>query len=117
MASAKGLWFLGGVGIGVAIGLLYAPQSGADTREMLGRKTDEGLEFVNRKSEELRQQAGEYAERGKQVVERGKEVMGRSVERGRDAFSRQKEQFQAAVDAGKQAYRESSEPKSETGTL
>ena len=35
------LGFLAGAVVGVAIGLLYAPQSGAETREMLAQKASE----------------------------------------------------------------------------
>ncbi|MDQ1610049.1 MAG: hypothetical protein QOE16_2781, partial [Microbacteriaceae bacterium] len=36
------LWFLTGLGIGAAVGILYAPQSGSETREILMAKADEG---------------------------------------------------------------------------
>ena len=71
MAESKsGLWFLVGLGIGVAAGILYAPQSGEETRDMLKRKAGEGKELLGRKTSELRQQAGGYAERGRQAVSR-----------------------------------------------
>ncbi len=96
MASSRALWFLTGVGLGAAIGVLYAPRSGDETREMLGKKAEDSRNAVTRKSGELRQSVTQMADRGRQVV------------------SRQVDQFQAAVDAGRQAFRESSTP--ETGS-
>jgi gas vesicle protein len=107
MAENKGLWFLAGLGLGTAIGILYAPRSGAETREYLGRKTGEAGDMVTRKAGELRQQASDMVDRGKEYVDRGREAVSRSFDRGKEVWERNKEQFQAAVDAGKQAYRES----------
>src|SRR5262249_43307551 len=36
------LWFLTGLGIGAVVGILYAPQSGNETREILMAKAEEG---------------------------------------------------------------------------
>ena len=43
------VWFLAGLGVGVAVGMLYAPRPGDETREQWFQKADEGREvFVNR---------------------------------------------------------------------
>jgi len=81
-------WFLFGVGIGTAVGLLYAPHSGSETREILMAKAEEGRDFMKKRAREAREQAGQWAERGKQ------------------AYTSQKEQIRSAVEAGRQAYRE-----------
>lgn len=86
--SNKGLWFLAGLGIGAVVGILYAPQSGEETRDLISRKAQQGRDMVKNKSAEIRDQASQYAERGRQAV------------------TRQIDQFQAAVDAGRQAFRE-----------
>lgn len=97
MGQSKGMWFLAGLGLGALVGILYAPRSGDETRELLTRKAAESRDRVRNKSAELRQQAGDY------------------VERGRQAVTRQIDQFQAAVEAGRQAYREASR-ESESGS-
>ncbi len=90
MDDSKGLsYFMLGLGIGVAVGIVFAPQSGEDTRGLLRSKALEGGDYVKRRSEELKDTAGELVEKGKTVMKT------------------QKEQLAAAVDAGKQAYRES----------
>jgi len=81
-------YFFLGLGVGVAIGILFAPKAGEETREYLKSKADEGKDFVKRRSEELRDSATGLFDRSKSAV------------------ARQKEQLAAAVDAGKQAYRE-----------
>jgi gas vesicle protein len=81
-------YFFLGMGIGVAIGILFAPKSGEETRRLIKEKADEGKGYVKRRSEEARESASEL------------------VERGKEAVGRQKDQLSAAVEAGKQAYRE-----------
>ena len=81
-------YFFLGLGLGVAVGVLFAPQSGEETRRLLRDKADEGAEYVRRRSNDLRETAAETLERGKQTLQR------------------KKESLSAAVDAGRQAYRE-----------
>ena len=50
-------WFLAGLGLGAAVGILYAPKSGRETRETLLSSADEGREFVTQRSRELALQA------------------------------------------------------------
>ncbi len=81
-------YFFLGLGLGVAVGVLFAPKSGEETREFLRSKANEGVDLAKRRASDLREQASEAIERGKQTIQRH-----------RDNLS-------AAVDAGKQAYRE-----------
>jgi len=84
-------YFFLGLGLGVAVGLLFAPKSGSETRELLLNKADEGKEYLKRQSEQLRSSAGD------------------AYERSKSALARQREQLSAAVEAGRQAYREAVE--------
>lgn len=81
-------YFFLGLGIGVAVGILFAPKSGEETRELLKEKAEEGKEYLKRRSEELRESAVDALDKSKQAI------------------TRQKEQLTAAVEAGKAAYRE-----------
>ncbi len=81
-------YFFLGLGLGVAVGVLFAPKSGAETREYLRSKAEEGSDYVKRRAEELRDSAAD------------------AVDRGKDTLRRHKENLSAAVDAGRQAYRD-----------
>jgi gas vesicle protein len=81
-------YFFLGLGLGVAVGVLFAPKSGEETREFLRSKAEEGAELAKRSAADLREAAAETLERGKSAVQR------------------HKENLSAAVEAGKQAYRE-----------
>jgi len=89
------VWFLAGLGLGALAGVLYAPRSGAETRDVLRARAEEGKEYVRSRAREAREQAQQWADRG------------------REAMSQQKDQFRAAYEAGRQAYHEAT---TETGT-
>jgi gas vesicle protein len=88
MDDNKFSYFFLGLGLGVAAGLLFAPKTGAETRDLLRSKADEGKDFVMKRSNELVDNAND------------------AIEKGKTAISRQKDNLNAAVEAGKQAYRE-----------
>ncbi|HET9180301.1 MAG TPA: YtxH domain-containing protein [Terriglobia bacterium] len=59
-----------GVGIGAAMGLLYAPQSGRQTRKLISRAAEDGADFVAERSRDICRQAEEAFERGKDLATR-----------------------------------------------
>src|SRR5436309_1862996 len=89
-SGGKFAYFLAGLGIGSVVGILFAPRSGEETRDMLSSRYDEGRDYVSRRGREVREQAEDMVERGRRTV------------------GRTKENLQSAVEAGKQAYREAS---------
>jgi gas vesicle protein len=82
------LWFLAGLGVGAVVGVLYAPHPGNETRDVLRTKAEEGREYVRGRARQAKEQASEW------------------VDRGKDVLNQQKEQFRAAYEAGRQAYSE-----------
>jgi gas vesicle protein len=81
-------YFFLGLGLGVAAGVLFAPKSGAETRQFLRSKAEEGTDYVKQRAEDLKETTAESLERSKQTIQK------------------QKDNLAAAVEAGKQAYRE-----------
>jgi gas vesicle protein len=81
-------YFCLGLGLGVAVGVLFAPKSGVETREFLRGKAEEGTDYVKRRADDLRESAAD------------------ALDRSKDTIRRHKDNLSAAVDAGKQAYRE-----------
>ena len=85
-SSGGTLWFLAGLGIGAAVGLLYAPKTGEETRQKIREAAEQGRDVVKDSAQKAREQAGTWADKG------------------RDYLNSQKDQIGAAVDAGRQAY-------------
>lgn len=81
-------YFFLGLGVGVAVGLLFAPQSGEETRDILKNKADDAKDRLRRRGQEFRESAED------------------AISRGRETITRHRESVSAAVDAGKQAYRD-----------
>lgn len=61
-------FFFLGLGIGVAVGILFAPKSGQETRELIRSKADEGRDYLKRRGNELRESAGDLLDRGRSAV-------------------------------------------------
>jgi len=94
--DSKLSYFFLGVGLGVAVGVLFAPKAGTETREFIRDKAGEGVDFVKRRGEDLRDTTTE------------------TIGRTKEKLRRQKENLASAVDAGRQAYRDAtSEPATE----
>jgi len=93
MTSNSGLCFLTGLAAGVAVGFLFAPQTGEATRDLIGRKADEGKSALKEQGLRLKKQAKEMRSRATDLVEQGK-----------DALNEEKERLEFAVDAGVTAY-------------
>jgi gas vesicle protein len=80
--------FLLGLGVGVAVGMLFAPKSGEETRELIKNKAGESGEYLKQRGAELKDTASGW------------------VDKGKETLNRQKDTLNEAVDAGKQAYRD-----------
>jgi gas vesicle protein len=92
-------YFLLGLGIGVAAGILWAPRSGEETRQLLADKAGDGADF-------LRSRAQDGTEYVKNRADDVKQSASELYEKSRTTVARHKENLAAAVEAGKQAYRE-----------
>lgn len=68
-----------GLGVGALIALLYAPKAGEEMREDLRRKANDSTDYIKRRSDEVRKQAGDMIEKGKQTVN---EAVQRGTETG-----------------------------------
>ena len=81
--STNVVWFLTGAALGAAIALLYAPQSGEDTRRLLTKKArrsraaladvgedimDKGRELYDQ-GRRVAEEAGDLFDRGRRIIE------------------------------------------------
>ncbi|MDQ2711317.1 MAG: YtxH domain-containing protein [Acidobacteriota bacterium] len=92
-------YFLLGLGIGVAAGILWAPRSGEETRALLADKAGESADYLKDRAQE----GGDYV---KQRTDDLKQSAADLYEKGKTTVAQQKGNLNAAVEAGKQAYRD-----------
>ena len=90
------LWFLAGLGIGAALGILYAPKTGEETRQKIREAAEQGRDAVKESAQKAREQAGTWADKG------------------REYLNSQKDQIRTAYEAGRQADRETTTDDGET---
>ena len=69
------LAFIMGAVSGAAVALLYAPQSGRETRE-----------YLNDRATEARTRAAEAAAKGRDALNQGRDTLTTAIERGREAY-------------------------------
>ena len=67
--------FVLGALAGAAVALLMAPQTGEETRRLLGDKAREGAD-----------KAAEAARQGRELLNRQKDTISSAIERGREAY-------------------------------
>ena len=78
-------FFVVGAGIGALLALLLAPKTGEQTRKLIVRKAEDGKDYMASKGRELRGQAEEFVEKGKEVVTKQKERLAEVLETGKEA--------------------------------
>jgi gas vesicle protein len=81
------LWFLAGLGVGAVVGVLYAPRSGDEIREVILSKAGEGAEKARQTAQRAREQASEWVDRGSDVINQQKDRVRTAYEAGRQAYN------------------------------
>jgi gas vesicle protein len=73
------VWFTAGAAIGATIALLYAPQTGKETRRFLHKKTREGREAIADAGGDLADKAKDLFDKGRHMADEAADLF----ERGR----------------------------------
>ena len=111
----KGL-LIGGI-IGAVVGILYAPKSGKETREEIGRKAEELMAKAKEEYEQALEKSRKTYEtavsRLKKLEESAREKVGEleakagtMVEKGKESLEDNKSRLKRAIDAGVEAFKE-----------
>lgn len=111
MSQQKKEFVLGmliGSAVGAAVALLYAPQGGSDTRELIRHKGVETKEkvagvagnvkqTVTEKADHVRASTHDLVDKGKGFVEAKKSQITAAMDAGKEAYTRKKEELQSEV--------------------
>jgi len=84
--------FLLGFGIGVTVGILFAPKSGPESRKYIADKANQGTDYLVKQGQQLKDNASDLLDRGMQSVSSQKQkvadAIGNTADRMKD-FQRQ----------------------------
>ncbi|HEY4360135.1 MAG TPA: YtxH domain-containing protein [Bryobacteraceae bacterium] len=77
--SGSLVWFVAGAAVGAAVALLYAPQSGRDTRRIISKKARYASEAAADVSRDLMDKGRDLYDKGRKVADEAADLF----ERGR----------------------------------
>ena len=86
MKTDKLVWFVAGASIGATLALLFAPQSGHDTRRYIGKRARKGREALEEAGEDLMEKGRDLYERGREMAEEVADEATEMIDRGRRMF-------------------------------
>ena len=66
-------YLVAGIGFGAAAGILFAPKSGKQTRRLIANKAGDTRDYITERGREVRRQANEAMDKGRDYVTRQKE--------------------------------------------
>lgn len=84
--SNKLVWFVAGASLGATLALLFAPQSGEDTRRYLGKQARYGRRKLERAGREALDQGRDLYERGRDLADEAAEIVEEGIGRARRTF-------------------------------
>lgn len=78
-SGQKAITFLTGLGVGMGLALLFAPQAGAETREWIEDTADDGIK-------QLRKTGRRSLRNLQAAVSRGEDTVSNAIKTGKDAL-------------------------------
>jgi len=81
-SSERLMWFVAGMAVGAALGLLFAPKSGEELRRLIGEKAGEGRDYLKDAGRDAYAKGRELYDKGRELAEDAADLF----ERGRKAI-------------------------------
>ena len=85
-------FLLGGV-VGAGLALLFAPQSGRETREKIKDLADDVKEKSTEYVKQAKEKAASLVDEGKGYYDEKKSILKSAVEAGKEAYEKEKEKY------------------------
>jgi gas vesicle protein len=81
--SNKLMWFVAGASLGATLAILFAPQSGEETRAYLGKQAARGRERLAETGQDAYEKGRDLFERGRDLADDAAESLERGINRAR----------------------------------
>lgn len=75
--ESRVIWFFAGAAIGATVALLFAPQSGRETRELIGRRANEGRDALADAGHDIAERSKELYDKGKRIADEAADLFDR----------------------------------------
>ncbi|PKL51998.1 MAG: hypothetical protein CVV37_03430 [Nitrospira bacterium HGW-Nitrospira-1] len=85
-------FLLGGV-VGAGLALLFAPQSGRETRQKIMDLTEEAKKKSTESAHQAKEKISSMVEEGKGFYDEKKSILKSAVEAGKEAYEKEKEKY------------------------
>ena len=85
-------FLLGGV-VGAGLALLFAPQSGRETRQKIKDLTDDVKDKTTEYVRQAKEKAASIVDDGKEYYDEKKSILKSAVEAGKEAYEKEKEKY------------------------
>jgi gas vesicle protein len=85
-------FLLGGV-VGAGLALLFAPQSGSETRQKIKDLTDDVKDKTTEYVKQAKEKAASVVEDGREYYDEKKSILKSAVEAGKEAYEKEKEKY------------------------
>lgn len=93
--------FLIGSIIGAGVALIFAPQSGEETRKKLSEKTDDAKKALKDTTDQLVKRGHEVVDEGRKSIESLRAEMGKLVDEGKKSIGNIRQEISGLVEEGK----------------
>ncbi len=80
-------FFIGGL-VGAGVGLLVAPKTGEETRKMIKDFAEDTKGKMEGYVHDAKGKANTYVEKGKEFIEKEKNIINKAVEAGKEAYEK-----------------------------
>ena len=84
--SNKVLWFVAGASIGATLAILFAPQSGEETRRYLGNQARKGRDRLADAGRDAYDKSRDLFDRGRELADEAADMMEEGIDRARRTF-------------------------------
>ncbi len=84
--SNKVICFVAGASIGATLALLFAPQSGEETRRYIGKQARKGRERLAEAGQDAYDKGRDLFDRGRDLADEAAEMMEEGIDRARRTF-------------------------------
>jgi gas vesicle protein len=75
--ESRVVWFFAGAAIGATVALLFAPQSGRKTRQMIGRRANDGRDALSEAGHDIAEKSKELYDKGKRIADEAADLFDR----------------------------------------